>query len=66
MRKTTCSRTNCVIYRQLEGVRISELDRRRAAYALRDAEAIVDGMIWVSDRLGSLCALFLKPGFRQS
>ena len=65
MRKTTCSRTNCVIYRQLDGVRISELDRRRAAYALRDAEAIVDGMIWVRDRMVSLGTLILRPSFKH-
>jgi hypothetical protein len=56
----------CAIYRQLADVRMSDTDRRRAAYALRDAEAVADGVIWVRDRIASLGAIVLKPAFRQS
>ncbi|HKA38832.1 MAG TPA: hypothetical protein VKD25_03605 [Burkholderiales bacterium] len=63
MRKTSCS-MKCV-YRQLGDVCMSEVDRRRAAYALCHAEAIVDGVIWVKDQLASLGAMVLKPGYRQ-
>jgi len=66
MSKTNCSRMKCVIYRQLANVRITDVERRRAAYALRDAEAIADGVVWVKDRLASLGAMVLKPGFRQN
>jgi hypothetical protein len=66
MRKTCCSRMNCVIYKQLAGIRISETDRQRAAYALRDAEAIANGVIWVRERIASLGAIVLKPSFKQS
>ena len=65
MRKTNCSSFNCVIYRQLADVRMSEIERQRAEYALRDAHAIVDLMIWVKERMASLGAILPKLSYKH-
>ena len=65
MRKANCRSFNCVIYKQLADVRISEIDRRRAEYALRDAHAIVDVVIWVKERMASLGAILPKPSYKH-
>jgi len=44
---------------------LSERERRRAKHALRDAEAIADAVIWVKERVASLGAMLLKPGFKH-
>jgi hypothetical protein len=66
MRKTTCSRMNCVVYRQLDEIRLSDLDRQRARCTLRDAEMLAHAVIWLMERIASLGAAFPKPGFKQS
>jgi hypothetical protein len=54
-----------IIYRQLADVGMSEVDRQRAAYALGDAESIVDAVIRVKEGFASLGALLLKPVFKH-
>jgi hypothetical protein len=66
MRKATCKTRSCVIYRQLDEIRLSDLDRQRARYALRDAEVLAHAVIWLMERIASLGAAFPKPGFKQS
>ncbi|MGH8632840.1 MAG: hypothetical protein ACRET7_01765 [Burkholderiales bacterium] len=56
---------NCAIYKQIAELCISEHDRQRATYALRGAEAIVDTVSWVKERIASLRSMFLKPGFKH-
>ncbi len=65
MRKANRKTVNDAIYQWLAEGRISEHDRQRAEYALRDAEAIVDAVIWVKERIASLGAMLLKPGFKH-
>ena len=55
---------NCAIYKQIAEMRISEHDRQRATHALRGAEAIVDAVSWVKERIASLGSMLLKPGFK--
>ena len=65
MSNTNCSRGNCVIRQRLAAIQLSDSDRQRAAYALRDAEAIADAVIWVKDRIASVGANLPKLGFKH-
>lgn len=65
MRKANRMRVNDAIYKRLAEVRMSERDRERATYAIQDAEAIVDAVVWVKERIASLGAILLKPGFKH-
>jgi hypothetical protein len=51
--------------KRLAGLRMSEHERQRAAYALRDAEAIVDAIVWVKEKIASFGALLLRPGLKH-
>ena len=65
MRKANCKRVNDAIYKRLAEVRMSEHERERATSAIAQAEAIVDAVVWVKERIASLGALVLKPGFKH-
>ena len=65
MGKDNRKTVHSAIYKQLAEVRISEDDLERARYALRDAEAIVDAVFWVKERIASLGTMLLKPGFKH-
>ena len=65
MRKANCISFNCVIYRQLADVRISEIERRRAEYALRHAHAIVDAIIWVKESIASFGKILPKLSYKH-
>ena len=64
MRKAN-RKTNDLIYKRIGEVRLTEHERERVRHAIRDAEAIVDAILWVRDKLSSAGAFFLKPGFRH-
>jgi len=49
------------VYEGLEDVCMNERDRKRARYALRDAEMFADAVIWTRERIASLGGLFVKP-----
>jgi hypothetical protein len=57
--------TDQLINKRLAEVRISERARERASIALRDAEGIVNAIIWIREKLASLGSLLLKPGFKH-
>ena len=61
MSKAKCT---CVIYQRLAEIQLSERDRQLATYALRDADAIMDAVMWVKRNLESLGARLPKPGFK--
>ena len=65
MSNTSCKEMNCIVYRQLAEIQLSEYDRRLAVYSMRDAEAIADAVIWAKDRIASLGAVLPKLGFRH-
>jgi hypothetical protein len=52
-------------YKRLAEIPLSDLDRQRAACALRDAEALADAVIRVKDRIASLGARLPRLGFRH-
>lgn len=65
MSNTNSSRGNCLIRQRLAAIQLSDSDRQRAAYALRNAEAIVHALIWVTERIASLGAVLPKLGFKH-
>jgi hypothetical protein len=65
MRKANRKKVNDAIYARLADVRINDHERERAAHAIQDAEAIVDAIIWIKDRIASVGAMVLKPGFKH-
>jgi hypothetical protein len=64
MSKANCKQSNCIIYRRLAEIQMSAFDRQGVVLARRDAEAIADAVIWVKERVASLGALILRPGFK--
>jgi hypothetical protein len=65
MRKAQCRTVNSIVYQRLAEIWLSERERRRTKHELRDAEAIADAVIWVKERVPSLGARLLKPGFKH-
>ena len=62
MRKANCK---SIICQRLAEMQLSEHDRQLATHALRDAEAIVHGVIWVKERFAALGGVLLKPVFNH-
>jgi len=62
MRKANLS---SIALNKLASARIPAHERERAEQALRDAEVIVDGILWVGEKIASLGALVLRPGFKH-
>ena len=65
MRKSNQSIAGSGIYRQLQKTRMSELDRQHAIGSLRDAEAIVDAILWVKDKVAALGDYLLHPSLKH-
>lgn len=53
------------IYAQLADIRLSERDRQRAAYALRQAEAILSAVAWVRESIALLGAMLPELGLKH-
>jgi len=64
MTTASCKTMCCSIYKRIAEIRLSEYDRRLAVYAMRDAEAIADAVVWAKDRIASLGAMLPKLGFK--
>jgi len=55
-----------VIYDKINTVRMSEQERQVAINAMHNADAIVDTMLWLSQKIEQLgAALFLKPSIKH-
>ena len=55
-----------VIYDKINTVRMSEQERRVAINAMRDADAIVDAILWISNKIEQFTSsLFLKPSIKH-
>ena len=55
-----------VIYDKINTVRMSEQERLVAINAMRDADAIVDAILWITRKVEQLgAALFLKPSIKH-
>ena len=55
----------CLICQRMAEIQLSDLERQRATYALHDAEAIADALIWVKEGIASLGAILPKLGFKH-
>jgi len=65
MTTASCKTMYCSIYKRLAEMPLSEYDRQLAVYAMRDAEAIADAVIWVKEKIAALGAVLPKLGFRH-
>jgi len=55
-----------VIYDKLNTLPMSTIERQAAINAMRDADALVDAIVWVTRKVEQLGAfLFLKPGVKH-
>ena len=64
MRKANVN-VNGLLEKRLAETYMSEHDRNHALNLLRDAEAIAEAIVWAKERIASVRALFLKPGFKN-
>lgn len=55
-----------VIYDRLNAVQMSASERQDAVKALRDADALVDGILWFTHKIEQLGSfLFMKPSIKH-
>ena len=54
-----------LIYKRIGEIRLNEHERERVRHAIREAETIVDAILWVREKLSSIGTLLLKPGFKH-
>ena len=57
--------SNRLLETRLAESHMSEHDRARALSAMRDAEAIAEVIVWAKNKIASIGALFLRPGFKN-
>lgn len=65
MRKSNEISLDSGIYARLRSVKMSAADRQIAMDALRQAERIVDAILWVQQKLASIGHVFLKPSLKH-
>lgn len=55
-----------VVYDKINTVRMSAGERQVAINAMRDADTIVDAILWITHKIEQLGAmLFMKPGIKH-
>jgi hypothetical protein len=55
-----------VIFDKINTVRMTESERQAAIHAMRDADAIVDAILWIMRKVEQLGAfLFMKPSIKH-
>ena len=65
MRKANQDAFRSEIYKILENARMSESDRLAAINAMQDAEAIVNALLWVQDKISAVGHYFLRPSLKH-
>jgi len=65
MRKANRNAFRSEIYKVLENARLSESDRLTAINAMQDAEAIVNALLWVQDKISAVGHYFLRPSLKH-
>jgi hypothetical protein len=65
MRKSNERSIDSGIYARLQEVRMSPSDRQRAVDSLRQAELLVDAILWVKGKVAACGTYFLKPALRH-
>jgi hypothetical protein len=53
------------IYRRVREAQMTDVERQSALRALRHAEAMVDFVVWLKDKVASAGAYFLKPSLKH-
>jgi hypothetical protein len=53
------------IYRRVQEAQMTDVERQGALRALRHAEAMVDFVVWLKDKVASAGAYFLKPSLKH-
>jgi hypothetical protein len=61
MRKTINEKESSVLYRKIDELSLSELDRAEALAALQSADRIADMIYWVYEKLGRIAG-WVAPG----
>jgi hypothetical protein len=66
MKDTIEVKFGSVIYDRISTVRMSDIERQTAINAMRDADAIVDAIMWITRKIEQLGAfLFMKPSVKH-
>lgn len=66
MKRDTNTTSGSSIYEQIERARMTDVDRRVALNALRQADVIVDALMWIANKIGRVGArAFLKPSLKH-
>jgi hypothetical protein len=53
------------IYRRIQEAQMSESERHTALRALRQAEAMVDFVVWAKNKVAAVGTYFLKPSLKH-
>jgi hypothetical protein len=53
------------VYRRIQEAQMTDVERQSALRALRHAEAMVDFVVWLKDKVASAGAYFLKPSLKH-
>ncbi|MEK6592646.1 MAG: hypothetical protein AABZ67_06135 [Pseudomonadota bacterium] len=64
MSKTLGIKIGSTIYDRINAVRMTEAERQVAINTMRDAELIVDAMVWIGKKFEKLGTLFLNPSLK--
>jgi len=66
MSKQAEVKSSSTIYAKIQTARMSERERQIALNAMRNADLIVDGILWVAKKIEHLAdRLFLKPSLKH-
>ncbi len=66
MKNTIENKFGSVIYDRINAVQMSAAERQIAINAMRDADALVDTFLWITQKIEQLGAyLFMKPSIKH-
>ena len=53
------------VYRRIQEAQMSDIERQAAFRAMRNAEAMVDFLVWVKSKVTAAGTYFLKPSLKH-
>jgi hypothetical protein len=65
MRKANGNTSERLLERRLAETHLSPRERDRALELMRDADEFANAILWAKEKIESLGAIFLKPGFKN-
>lgn len=65
MSKVNQTNVGSDVYRRIQEAQMTDVERQSALRALRHAEAMVDFVVWLKDKVASAGAYFLKPSLKH-